>query len=171
MATKKLPDSTQQSKPLPNSDAVEKELPNAEQPVKEKPSPSSANKQLPKVGVPENTVNINGKLVEIKPTKLKYTRNRTALFYKALDLYPVVEIMSYDAGVFDPDRDGDKCIMDFLIAVTDDEQLILDNYDSIDVETIEKILAIYKRLNKIDEKEQKRKNLQAATMESISKKQ
>lgn len=48
--------------------------------------------------------------------------------------------------------------MDFLIAATDNEQLIVENYDELDTEIIEKILAIFKRLNKIDEKEAKQKN-------------
>ena len=30
-----------------------------------------------------------------------------------------------EAGAFGDDRDGDKAVMDWLIAVTDDEELIL----------------------------------------------
>ena len=47
-----------------------KELPDVQQPEK----------ALPQVGNPENTIVIGGKLVEIKPTKLRYQRNRTAAF-------------------------------------------------------------------------------------------
>ena len=52
--------------------AARKKLPSTEQPAKE----------LPHVGSPENTVMIGDKLIEIKATKLKYQRNRTAAFYK-----------------------------------------------------------------------------------------
>lgn len=64
-----------------------------------------------------------------------------------------------EKGSFGDDRDGDKATMDWLIAATDDEQLILENYDSMDTETIERILSIFKRVNKIDEKEEKIKNM------------
>ena len=143
--------------------ATRKPLPDTEQATKKKPSPKQTVKELPQVGNPENTVQIGDRLIEIKPTKLKYQRNRTAYFYKAMELYPIPDILATDVGVFDPDRDGDKCLMDFLIAATDDEKLITENYDDMDTGTIEKILEIYKRLNKVDEKETARKNLEAAT--------
>lgn len=127
-------------------------------PRKKLPEATAAKKELPKVGIPENTVKIGDKLIEIKPTKLKYQRNRTALFYKVLTMLPLPDILAMDAGSFGDDRDGDKCVMDFLIAATDDEQLILDNYDEMDTGTIETILTIYRRVNKIDEKEAKQKN-------------
>lgn len=127
-------------------------------PRKKLPEATAAKKELPKVGIPENTVKIGDKLIEIKPTKLKYQRNRTALFYKVLTMLPLPDILAMDAGSFGDDRDGDKCVMDFLIAATDDEQLIIDNYDEMDTGTIETILTIYRRVNKIDEKEAKQKN-------------
>ena len=65
-----------------------------------------------------------------------------------------------DAGAFGDERDGDKALMDWLIAVTDDEELILANYDEMDTATIEKILSIFRRVNKIDEKEEKLKNME-----------
>ena len=65
-----------------------------------------------------------------------------------------------EAGSFGDERDGDKAVMDWLIAVFDDEQLVIDNYDNMDTATIEKILSIFLRVNKIDEKEEKLKNLE-----------
>ena len=65
-----------------------------------------------------------------------------------------------EAGSFGDERDGDKAVMDWLIAATDDEQLIIDNYDEMSTDTIEKILSIFRRVNKIDEKEANRKNLE-----------
>lgn len=130
--------------------APRKKLPDAEQKVKE----------LPVVGNPENTVAIGDKLIEIKATKLKYQRNRTAAFYNILDMYSQSDIMAMEAGAFGDERDGDKAVMDWLIAATDDEQLVLDNYEEMTTDTIEKILSIFKRVNRIDEKEEKRKNLE-----------
>ena len=135
-----------------------KKIPSAEQEAKATPTPSKITKEMPAVGNPENTVMIGGKLIEIKPTKLKYQRNRTAAFYRLLEIYPLTDILAMNAGAFGDDRDGDKALMDWLIAATDDEQLIVENYDSLDTEIIEKIFSIFKRLNKIDEKEAKRKN-------------
>lgn len=136
----------------------EKELPDAEIQVKKTPSRKTREKELPIVGNPENTVLIGDTLVEIKPTKMKYHRNNVATFYKVVDVVPLPDIMSMGSNAFGDGRDGDKALMDWLIAVVDDEQLIVDNYNEMDTETIEKILAIFKRVNKIDEKEEKQKN-------------
>ena len=110
-----------------------KELPDAQQPEK----------ALPQVGNPENTIVIDGRLVEIKPTKLRYQRNRTAAFYKMLELYPLADILAMEAGAFGDDRDGDKAVMDWLIAVFDDEALVLENYDGMDTATVEQLLEIF----------------------------
>jgi len=68
--------------------------------------------------------------------------------------------MAMDEDTFGDGRDGDKATMDWLIAATDNEKLIVDNYDEIDTGTIEKILSIFKRVNRIDEKEEKLKNME-----------
>ena len=94
---------------------------------KELPPVQQTEKELPQVGSPENTIVIGGRLVEIKPTKLRYQRNRTAAFYKMLELYPLADILAMEAGAFGDDRDGDKAVMDWLIAVFDDEALVLEN--------------------------------------------
>ena len=126
------------------------------------PAPEQTDKELPQIGSPENTVRIGDQLIEIKPTKLKYQRNRTAAFYRMLELYPLADILAMEAGAFGDDRDGDKALMDWLIAVTDDEQLILDHYNELDTGVIEQLLQIFRRVNRMDEKEQKQKNLLTA---------
>lgn len=148
------------NKPVPTAEQPEKEIPSAEMQEREVPSATQTIRELPKTGNPDNTVMIGTTLIEIKPTKLKYQRNRTAAFYKLLELYPLTDIMAMDEGTFGDDRDGDKATMDWLIAATDNEQLIVDNYDAIDTGTVEKILEIFKRLNRIDEKEEKLKNME-----------
>lgn len=129
-----------------------------------KPLPASEqmDKGLPQIGSPESSVRIGDQLIEIKPTKLKYQRNRTAAFYRMLELYPLADILAMEAGAFGDDRDGDKALMDWLIAVTDDEQLILDHYNELDTGMIEQLLQIFRRVNRMDEKEQKQKNLLTA---------
>ena len=123
------------------------------------PSAEMKKKEKPVLGIPENILTICGTQIEIKPTKLKYERNRTAAFYRMMDMYPLADILAMDTVIAGDDRDGDKCVMDWLIAVFDDEQFVLDHYDDMTVGDIEKALAIFRRINKIDEKEQKRKNL------------
>ena len=151
--TKKLPPVTQE----------EKKTPDAAQEQKPVPSVTKKMKAVPLAVSPENTVVIGGTPVEIKATKLKYQRNRTATFYKLLEIYPLVDIVAMEPGAFGDDgRDGDKALLDWLIAATDNEQLITENYDNMDTNTIEAILAIFKRVNKIDEKEAKLKKLEEA---------
>lgn len=137
---------------------AEKELPEVGITEKKMPTRRSRAKELPKVGAPENTVKIGDQMIEIKPTKLKYHRNNVAAFYKIVDMIPLPEIMQMTAGSFGDERDGDKALMDWLIAVVDDEDLILNNYNEMDTETIERMLSIFKRVNKITEKEEKQKN-------------
>lgn len=151
---------------MPVVEQAIKETPSAQQPTKEQPQTEQEMRELPKIGNPENTVTIGGKLIEIKPTKLKYQRNRTALFYKVLQIYPVADILAMEAGTFGDDRDGDKALMDWLIAVTDDPDLIVANYDEIDSGVIEQLLSIYRRLNKVDEKEANLKNVRMERKEA-----
>ena len=154
MATraKKIPEAGMETKKIPNAEMNEKKVPSAKQKEKEMPPKMNA----------ENYVTIGGVEIEIKPTKLKYQRNRTAAFYRLLDLYPLMDILAMDEKSFGDGRDGDKATMDWLIAATDNEQLIIENYDSIDTETVEKILEIFKRVNRIQEKEEKLKNAERA---------
>lgn len=79
-----------------------------------------------------------------------------------LELYPLADILAMEAGAFGDDRDGDKAVMDWLIAVTDDEKLVTAHYDSLDTGVIEQMLSIFRRVNRIDEKETKQKNLLTA---------
>ena len=149
MATKKaLPDKEQEMKVTPDAGQV----------IKPTPEAAPGTKELPKVGNPENTVIIGGKLIEIKPTKLKYQRNRTAVFYHILEMYPLSDILAMGPQSFGDGLDGDKKLYDWLVAVTDDEDLIREFYDEIDSDTIYRMLEIFKRVNKISEREEKLKN-------------
>ena len=151
-------ENTEKEKTEMNVEVIQKPIPSAESKTKKKPKPTTANKAKPKPGRTENVVTIGGREVEIFPTKLKYHRNNTAYFYRVVDALPLPEIMAMPKGSFGDDRDGDKALMDWMIAVVDDVDLIVNNYDDIDTETVEKMLEIFKRLNRITEKEEKQKN-------------
>lgn len=64
-----------------------------------------------------------------------------------------------EVGALGDDRDGDMALMEWLIAATDNEEIVRENYDEMDTETVERILSIFKRVNRIPEKEDKLKNL------------
>ena len=147
--------------------ASSKKMPDAEQPSKAIPEPDMMERAMPQVGIPENTVMIGGKPIEIKPTKLKYQRNKTALFYRILELYPLPDVLAMEQGTFGDDRDGDKALMDWLISVTDDKALIRAHYNDIDTQTVENLLSIFRRLNRIDEKEAKQKKAEAERKEGV----
>lgn len=145
MATKPLPKEAE-PKPLPQEGMTEKEL--------------------PMKGNPENCVTIAGEVIEIKPTKLKYQRNKSAAFYRALAIYPLPDIFAMDKGVLDENKDGDKLVYDWCVAVLDDYQFVHDHFDDMDYEVINRMLEIFKRLNGIDEKEEQAKNRMAKETKS-----
>lgn len=148
MATKRaMPEKEQEQKVMPESGVQEKETPKA----------GTKQREMPKVGVPENTVMIGDTLIEIKPMKMRYVRNRTAAFRHILENYPLSDILAME-NTFGDGRDGDKALYDWLVAVTDNEQLIREHYDEIDTDTIYRMLAIHRRIEKIDELEAKLKN-------------
>lgn len=145
------------TKAMPKEEQTEKEMPSEE--IIEKMNPKEGTKQidLPAIGVPENTVIIGGQMIEIKPMKLKYVRNRTAAFRHILETYPLSDILAME-NKFGDGRDGDKALYDWLVAVTDNEELIRDNYNDIDTGVIYQLLAIHRRIDKVDDLEAKLKN-------------
>lgn len=145
---------------MPSSEQEHKELPDPKQKKKEIPSAEIEKKELPKTGHPENMVLFGNTPIEIFPTKLEYFRNKTANFYHLLQLYPVGEVLDLTADQLG-DKDGDKATFDWLIAVTDNEELVKANYNLITQDTIDKMVDVFIRVNKIKEKEEKLKNLMA----------
>ena len=146
------------TKAMPAKKQVEKAMPETGLEKKDLPEGGVKKKDLPQVGSPENTVMIGGKLIEIKPMKMKYVRNRTAAFRHILEAYPLSDILAME-NTFGDGRDGDKALFDWLVAVTDNEQLISENYDEMDTDTIYRMLAIHRRVDKVDEMEAKLKNV------------
>ena len=161
MATKKTPAVSEKTKPAPSKDREEKQIPEITEEKKAAPAVTTKRKEAPPKGHLENMIMFGDRMIEIKETKVRYQRDRTAAFYRLLELYPLVDILGMEAGSFGDDRDGDKAGFDWLIAVTDDPQLGEEKYDKLDTGTIEKLLGIFRRVNKIDEKEEKLKNVTA----------
>lgn len=147
---------------IPTSTTKVKEKPIAAKAVEEIPLPKELNNIIPSIRKEENCVKIGNKVIEIFPTKMKYFRNKTATVYSILEAVPLTDFFAYTKGVFDPERDSDQIMYDFLVAVFDDEKLIHKNYENISVADIEKILSIFDRVNHISEKkETARKNREA----------
>ncbi len=136
---------------IPNENATEKPIPEV----------NETQKEMPKDYNVANSVTIDGETREIKGTKLKYHRNRTAVAYRILQIYPLPDILGMDKGIMDPDRDGDQILFDFLVAVFDDAKFVQRHYDNMTAEDIDKIVEIFCRVNGISEKEEQAKNRQA----------
>ena len=129
---------------------------------KEVPEESKLDKEAPQTIPLENCVKIGDELIEIKPTKLKYFRNKMASAYNVLKIVPLNELLTYGKGVIDEKRDADQLLFDFLVAVFDGSDIVRDHYEDMTAEDIEQIFKIFGRLNHIDEKEeQQRKNREA----------
>ena len=189
---KKLPTPTREKKELPEQEAIIEEKPIQTEIISEKPVESEIVNEKPeetpklettpeetsqKETIPkespektekpsdvlgENCVKVGDRIIEIKPTKLKYFRNKAASAYGVIKVVPIHELMTYDAGVLDQTRDADTLLYDFLVAAFDDPVIVKENYNEFDVETIERIIKIFGRLNHIDEKQEAiRKNKEA----------
>ena len=169
-------------KELPEKNIVDKEKPTAVELNKEQPNQTPTINTIPQESVrvetipevspekeekpsdllEENCVMVGDQKIELKPTKLKYFRNKAASAYGIIRAIPLHEFLTYGKGVLDEHRDADQLLYDFLVAAFDNSTLVRDNYDNLDAETIDRICKIFGRLNHIDEKEEAaRKNKEA----------
>lgn len=142
-------------KSIPKTNVMPKPVPEYEE--KNVPFPEYEEKKvpLPPIGDERNMVQFGKELIEIKPTKLKYQRDHTAEFYRALKQMPLVDILSLPDGTIDPERSSDQMLFEWLIAVTDNPKLVAANYDALDTDTVYKLLEIFCRLNHIQDDEKK----------------
>ena len=126
------------------------------------PEESSEKKEMPSDFKEENCVEVDGQKIEIKPTKLKYFRNKAASGYGVIKAVPIYELFKYDKGVLDPERDADQLVYDFLVAAFNDSAFVRSNYNEMDAEILDRVCKIFGRINQIDEKEEAaRKNREA----------
>ena len=164
VSTIKTPKTPAQS-PLSSTQLEEvpklKIIPEASELQTEIPDPSPEKQEKPSVVKEENCVTIGEEKIELKPTKLKYFRNKAASGYAVIKAVPLQEFLLYKAGTFDEERDADQLLFDFLVAAFDDSVFVRDNYDNFDAENIDQIVKIFGRINHIDEKEAARKNREA----------
>lgn len=146
----------------PEETKQNKTSPEETKPIENTPEKTSDKEEMPSDFNEENCVTVNGTKVEIKPTKLKYFRNKAASGYGIIKAVPVHELFTYDKGVLDPNRDADQLVYDFLVSAFNDSVLVRDNYNEMDAELLDRVCKIFGRINHIDEKEEAaRKNREA----------
>ena len=151
-ALNEKPDETPQLTVVPDKTEEKEVIPDASPEKEEKPSDYKE----------ENCVIVGDQKIEIKPTKLKYFRNKGASGYGIIKMIPLHELLTYGKGVLDEERDADQLLYDFLVAVFDDSTFVRDHYDDLDADTIDRIVKIFGRINHVDEKEEAaRKNKEA----------
>jgi len=112
--------------------------------------------ELPDLTDETNCIRVGDKLIEIKPTLLKYFRNNSVSFYKIIDTVPLADI--YMMTEEKDGIDGDAAILTFISAVLDDAALAKRIYNNMDAGELMRLVEIFKRLNGISDKEEKRKN-------------
>ena len=159
---RKIPNKTDEKDKTPEESQLREDIPEESKQKETTPDPSPKKEEMPSDLNEENCVTIDGKKVEIKPTKLKYFRNKAASAYGIIKVVPLHELLTYDKGVIDKTRDADQLLYDFLVAVFDDSTFVRNHYDNLDADTVEQIVKIFGRINHIDEKEEAaRKNKEA----------
>ena len=157
-----VPDETPKIEETPVESQPIEETPKESPAVEFIPEPSKEKTEMPSDLIERNCVVVNDKKVEIKPTKLKYFRNKAASAYNLIKIVPIHEFLTYGKGVLDAERDADQLLYDFLVAAFDNSTFVRDNYDNMDAEQVEQIVRIFGRINHIDEKEElARKNKEA----------
>ncbi|MBP5423977.1 MAG: hypothetical protein J6Y78_16210 [Paludibacteraceae bacterium] len=158
----KVPSETKQKIDKPTETSKLEVIPKESTQIETKPDESPAKEEMPSDYIKENCVKINDQIIEIKPTKLRYFRNKAASAYGIIKAVPLHELLTYDKGVLDENRDADQLLYDFLVSAFDDSVFVRDHYDDLDADTIDRIVKIFGRINHIDEKEEAaRKNREA----------
>ena len=162
MLNKTAPAETELDKEQPDETPKLTIVPDESSQLEETPEVSPEKEEKPSDLIEENCVMVGEQKIELKPTKLKYFRNKAASAYGIIKAVPLHELLTYGKGVIDERRDADQLLYDFLVAAFDDSEFVRDNYDNMTAETIDAVCKIFGRLNHIDEKEeQARKNKEA----------
>lgn len=157
-----VPDATEGREDKPDNTPQLTDVPEKTNQLETTPEASPEKEEKPSDNIEENCVMIGDQKIEIKPTKLKYFRNKAASGYGIIKLIPLHELLTYDKGMVDETRSADQLLYDFLVAVFDDSTFVRDHYDDLDADTIDRIVKIFGRINHVDEKEEAaRKNKEA----------
>ena len=169
---KDLPPGEPEKSEMPEGFKIKLDSPKETSEKSEQPDGTPINESVPeetqlKVEMPsdykkENCIIFNDAEIEIKPTKLKYFRNKSASGYGIIKAVPIHELFTYEKGVLDKDRDADQLVYDFLVAAFNDSTFVRDNYNELDAAILNDVVKIFGRINGIDEKEEAaRKNREA----------
>lgn len=128
------------------------------------PEQTAPVKELPKDYDEKNSVIIDDEVYTIKPTRLRYFRNKSMSIYHYLLQIPLTEFLTYDKGVFDTERSADQLLFDFLVGVFDNIEIVKNIYDKMTAEHLDKVLEIVGRLDGIAQRDEEaeRKNREAA---------
>ena len=146
----------------PEESQLKENIPEEMKEKEDIPEESSEKKEMPSDLKEENCVEVDGQKIEIKPTKLKYFRNKAASGYGIIKSVPLHDLFRYEKGVLDPDRDADQLVYDFLVSAFNDSAFVRSNYNEMDAEILDRVCKIFGRINHIDEKEEAaRKNREA----------
>lgn len=148
----------------PTHKQIQPENPNIKSPdfvEQNVPTPQYIEQKIPAppVGLSQNQIIIDGVLLQIKSTKVKYHRAKVTDFYKVLKQAPLSEILSLDEDFFGA-HSPDKMLFDWLVAVIDDPDFVTQHYNNFTAKDVDDLVKIYCRLNGIDQREE-RKNRQA----------
>lgn len=155
-------DATSEIEETPSETIINEEIPKESPPNTQEIDATPEKEEMPSDYIEENCVVIDGKKIEIKPTKVAYFRNKTASTYNIMKNIPLTELFGIKKGVLDETRDGDQIVYDFLVAALDDKEFVRDKYNDLNAEQIERIVQIFGRINHIDDKyENQRKNREA----------
>lgn len=130
----------------------------------EPPKASKAKEELPETEEDKRTIVIAGRKIVINPIRVLYMRSGNGSIYRLLERYPIIEFLASSAEDLGLDRSGEQLLFDFLVAVFNDSEIVSEIFDDITIEDIYNIIRIYRYVNKIDEKEEERKNLIAKEM-------
>lgn len=144
---------TEQDKEIMARLKAQKELPDVEPIV-------NAETELKEPTNDENCIMVNGKPIEIKPTKLRYFANNSVSFYRILDTVPLPQI--YMMTDEENGLDGETAILTFVAAVLDDLKLAKRIYREMDASQLLRLVEIFKRLNGIESREEAAKKATAA---------
>ena len=111
---KEQPKETNKLTVVPNESKQIDMIPEESKPLEIIPDASPKKQEKPSDEIEENCVLVNGEKIELKPTKLKYFRNKAASAYGIIKAVPLHELLTYGKGILDETRDADQLLYDFL---------------------------------------------------------
>ncbi len=105
-----VPSETKQKTDQPNITPQHNVIPNESSQKETIPDASPEKEEKPSDFLEENCVLVGENKIEIKPTKLKYFRNKAASAYGVIKAVPLHELLTYGKGVLDEKRDADQLL-------------------------------------------------------------